>query len=237
MLTALRLTEAQPNRQYMFRGITVAPEPPLVGRPVRLALALLNPGPDSVTIRQVTFAVARYGMGVRWETLPPLGALTVPPDPARSLELTTTWTPTDGGHRCVTATVDLGDRQIVARRNLHVIEADADQRVWQAPFQLGNPTAERAPVALVVGGREILDASINVGGRVHRLNQPLWLEPDEEIAARLILRARTDHALDAVTTVEAYLHGEFLDGIAVAVRRPAFQRRHAANFERDLVHA
>jgi hypothetical protein len=60
-----------------------------------------------------------------------------------------------------------------------------------------------------------------VGGHFVPAGQPVWLNPREELDAALILRARSDAALDVVRTVEATIAGRLVDGIQVVVRRPA----------------
>lgn len=197
----------------------------MIHQPTTLTLMLANPGPDMVTVQRVAFRVALFGMGMPWEDLEPLGPFTLAADPGKTHTITRPWTPTVSGHRCVCATVDLADRQIMARRNLDVIEANAHERLWQRGFHIGNPTPARAPVAIVVGGDQTaLDTHLIVDGRHHRPDQPIWLDAGAAVEARLLLHARTPDAISATHTIEVYLGGQFLDGIALMVSRPALVR-------------
>ncbi|MGH2485727.1 MAG: hypothetical protein ACRDHE_06930, partial [Ktedonobacterales bacterium] len=82
---------------------------------------------------------------------------------------------------------------------------------------------EAAPIELRVGGGELaaIETRLRVRGEIVPIGQPVWLAPGEEVAAELLLRARTDGELRHIRTVEATIKGRLLDGIQVTVLRPA----------------
>lgn len=213
----------RPQHPYMGRSLSVTPNPPVVGQPCRLAVALHNSGAVPVEIARVEMRVALFGMGMQWEEVPMPGAVAVAPGATH--EIAADWTPTVGGHRCVRATIE----QIAPTPfthhlgcNLDVIDAEAHEGQWRMPFWLGNPTAAPAPIELVVGdASDQLDAVVWVHGRPYFRGQPIWLDPGEAVEAEVVLRAARPGALAAIQTVEAHLNGQLLDGIAIVVRRHA----------------
>ena len=224
-MEAIQLNRISPLHRYACQSIQVNPDPPRVGEPTRLSLALQNSGPGAITITRLQFMVAAFGMGVGWEQLPAIEQLVLPADPAHIEEIAVQWTPTTGGHRCVRVSIETDrlPQPLRIGRNLTVIEATEDQRIWHVPFRLGNPENERAPVLLDLGGERAdgVEAHILVNGRLIGAGQPVWLNAREEAEARLLLHARTEEAIQAVKTVEAHIHGRFIDGIQVQVFRPA----------------
>ena len=212
------------SRPYAWGSITVAPDPPRVGEVTRIGFPLANPGPDDVVVERIEASVANFGIGVRWEKLQPLGPLRLPADPAHIEHATVEWTPQQGGHRCVRATIRVRGlaQPCVVGRNLQVLEASAEEEHWRVPFRLGNPNHEPAPMLLALGGNDphALAATVLLAGRAVSLDQPVWLEPGEEVDAALLLRARTDAPLHALRTLEGRIHGRLIDGIQITVRRP-----------------
>ena len=104
--------------------------------------------------------------------------------------------------------------------------------------RLGNPEDQPAPLVLAVAGADpaLVEARLLTGGRLVRAGQPVWLNPREEVDAALILRARSDAALDVVHTVEATIAGRLVDGIQVVVRRPARSSSYVwARPEQDIM--
>ena len=224
-MEAIQLDNVGHPHPYACGGIIVTPDPPQVGVPTTLALYLKNSGPKPVVVKRIEIMIARFGMGVAWEELPPPGPLNLPADPNHVEEVKVEWTPTQGGHRCVRAAIhtETLPRPLRVGRNLHVIESTEDRTRWQVPFRLGNPKNERLPVYLEVGGNDpgATEAHVIIAGRMLRPGQPVWLSPKEEVDAVLFIRARSDAALESVNTVEATIAGQFLDGIQVVVHRPA----------------
>lgn len=219
---------------YACRALTVTPNPPQIGEATTISLALQNPGPDPLTVHRIELRIARFGMGVRWEELPPLGPFQLPGDPAHIEEVHTEWTPTEGGHRCVRGSIHIEGAALplYVGLNLHVIESAAERNSWRIPFLVGNPTPERQPLVLQTAGNlDLVGARLMVGGRPIRPGEPLMLDGGEEREAVLLLHATTEEALEAVNTVEAFLGGRFLDGIQVELHRPA----RANNWYRELV--
>lgn len=216
------------SRPYAWNSILVDPDPPRVGTVTRIEFPLANPGPDEVIVERIEASIANFGIGVRWEKLPKLGPFHLPPDPSHIEHACVEWTPKDGGHRCVRATIRVKGMAEPCQvgRNLMVLDAAADEEHWSVPFRLGNPEHARAPLALALGGTDLraLAAAVEVAGRIVPLDQPIWLEPGEEVEALLRLHARTDAPLNAVRTLEGRIHGRLIDGIQVTVRRAA----HAA---------
>ena len=213
------------SRPYAWGMITVEPEPPRVGREASIRFPLANPGPDLVVVEQITVKVALFGIGVEWEEIGTLGPIHLEPEPGAVNTYAIAWTPTIGGHRCVRATLDVKgrDEPLIVGRNLHVIEASADEDVWLQPFQLGNPRPEATPIVLTLGGNHQNDlrGAVYVAGHEVTASQPVWLRGGEVVAAELVLMARTDDAIDAIRTLEASRGGELIDGIEIIVRRPA----------------
>lgn len=213
------------SQPYAWGCISVNPDPPRVGELTRITFPLLNPGPDDQTIERIEVKVAQFGMGVRWEELPPLGPFALPADPDQVVEAIIDWTPTVGGHRCVRGQIHVAGlaEPCAVGCNLHVIEAGAEERDWSVPFRLGNPERQRAPIHLQIGGNNLaaVGAAVRVAGRIVPADQPVWLAPGEEVEAELLLRAQRDGALNHVRTVEAWANGHLIDGIHVTLRRAA----------------
>lgn len=213
------------SRPYAWGSITVNPDPPRVGEATEIVFPLANPGPDDLIVERIEAKVALFGIGLEWESLPRIGPYRLPADPQRIEQASLTWIPTTGGHRCVRASIYVkGLRQpCQVGRNLHVIEATADEDSWTVPFYLGNPEGARAPVLLRAGGndRAALEASVRIRDRVVPLDQPIWLDAHEQVEAALLLRARVGDPLAHLRTLEATIHGRFIDGIEVTVHRPA----------------
>jgi hypothetical protein len=213
----------RPQHPYMGRSLSVTPNPPVVGQPCRLAVALQNSTAAPIEIARVEMRIAPFGMGMEWENVPTPGAITVAPGATHDIEAS--WTPTTGGHRCVRATIE----QIAPTPwtyhlgcNLDVIDAEAHEGQWRIPFHMGNPTAKPAPIELVIGdASEQLDALVLVHGRPYRRDQPIWLDPGAAAEAEVLLRAARPGMLAAIQTVEARIHGQLIDGIAIVVRRRA----------------
>jgi hypothetical protein len=230
-MEAIELNGLMHTHPYACRGLSVNPDPPRVGEVTTLAVALKNAGAQPITVKRIEFMVAQFGMGVRWEQLPPIEDLTLPARPDHVEEIAVQWTPTIGGHRCVRVAIHSDVLPIPLRigRNLHVIEATAERTLWQVPFRLGNPENDRMPVALELGDNnpDAVEATILINGRVHGAGQPIWLGAREEVEARLLLRARTDDAIATVKTLEARIQGRLIDGIQVEVYRPAHNLRRA----------
>ncbi|MFI5271998.1 MAG: hypothetical protein ACHQ4H_03065 [Ktedonobacterales bacterium] len=213
------------SRPYAWGCIAVNPNPPRVGELTRIVFPLLNPGPDDLVIERIDVRVSHFGIGVHWDELPAIGPFVMPPDPKRIVEAMAEWMPTESGHRCVRAAIHVaGSSELFeVGRNLDVLEAGADERLWSVPFRLGNPERARAPLRLHIGGNNLaaIEAAVRIGGAVVPLDQPVWLDAGEEVHAELLLRARLDSALNHVRTLEATIHGRLIDGIHVTVLRPA----------------
>lgn len=213
------------SRPYAWCNISINPDPPRVGEITRIGFPLANPGPDEVIVERIDVSVANFGIGVRWETLPPLGPIHLPADPLHVEHAEVKWTPETGGHRCVRAAIHVKGmaQPCQVGRNLQVIDADAQEDHWRVPFHLGNPERVPAPIVLRLGGNDLaaLDGAVLIDGRAVALNQPMWLEPREEVDAVLLLRAHTDAALHHLRTIEGTIHGRLIDGVQVTIRRPA----------------
>jgi hypothetical protein len=223
-MDAITITTPEQHFTYASRGINVTPNPPCVGEPTSIAILLNNPGAAALTVERIAVKIARFGMGLHWEELPPLGPFIIAADPTQSTEIAQEWTPTTGGHRCVRAAIHVDSLQqpLMVGCNLQIVESTATQRAWQVPFRLGNPGRERAPLVLAVNAAEPVRAAIYARNRHVRAGEPIWLEPGEEIDAMLVLRAHTPATIDTTPTVEAYIHGQLIDGIAVHLLRPAY---------------
>ncbi len=236
-MEAIQLNHPVHPHRYACGGITVTPNPPQVGVVTILGLSLKNAGSEPVTISRIETMVARFGMGVAWEELPVVGPFHLPADPAYIEEVTMQWTPLKGGHRCVRATIHIETLPQPLRigRNLQVIESEAERTMWNVPFRLGNPEDQRMPIVLDVGGDSpaSIGAHVIVNGRMVRSREPIWLNAREEVDAMLLLRARTNAALESASTVEATIGGRFLDGIQIVVHRPALTR----DARRDIMRA
>ncbi len=227
-MQAIVLGQKLQARQYAWSCISVNPNPPRVGEATRISFSLANHGPKAVTVQRIEVAIAQFGMGVRWEQLDPIGPFDLPPDKRHIERASIEWTPRVGGHRCVRGTIHVEDAApIMVGCNLHVVNAGAEEHEWEVPFRVGNPTAERAPVALRLGADDALPVAmgLEVAGRPLAFDEPLWLAPGAEAEARLHLRAAPGPALAAVRTVEAFIGAQLLDGIQVTLLRPALVAR------------
>ncbi len=221
ILPTLDLTRPPQGPGYLQREIAVLPNPPLIGSPALVTLRLSNPSSASMIVREIVFSVAHYGMGVTWEQLPVVGPLTIAAGTTETI--TVEWTPYTGGHRCVKAQIDLGNGlSLSARCNLNIMRSPAEQDAWLTRFQVGNPTEERAALRFTTAGEaEQLQPFLRINHRSHALDEPLWLDPGEVAHAIVLLRARSVEAIEAQWTMEAWMHGTILDGIGVAISRPA----------------
>jgi hypothetical protein len=211
-------------RPYAWGSVTVNPDPPRVGEVTRIGFPLANPGPEELVVERIAVRVAAFGMGVAWEELDPIGPFHLPPDPQHIEEAVIQWTPAQGGHRCVRADIHVaGMMPMTVGRNLHVLQADAEEAYWRVPFHLGNPEPVRAPIVLRVGGEgdPNLGVALRIAGADVRPDRPFWLKPGQEVEAELRLFAPEGAALHAIRTVEAYVGNRLIDGIQVAVLRPA----------------
>jgi hypothetical protein len=229
-MEAIHLNNALRPHPYASRSIIVKPDPPQVGVATTIAIGLKNPGPGTVVVKRIEVKVARFGMGVPWEELTPIGPFTLPANPDHIEEVTMEWTPTQGGHRCLRAAIYVEPlpQPLRVGRNLEVIESAADRIWWRVPFHLGNPENERVPLLLQLGGSDpdAVDMRVLVNGRPVHPRRPVWLNAKEEVDAEVLLQARTDGAIESVNTVEAILGGQLLDGIEVVVHRPARWSAH-----------
>lgn len=221
----MQLNRMMRRRAYTSQSIAVNPDPPQVGEATTIRIHLKNPGSEAVTVSRVETMIAQFGMGMSWEQLPVLGPFHLPADPNYVEEITMEWTPKQGGHRCLRANILIETLPTPLRigRNLQVIESEAERRLWNIPFRLGNPEAVRAPVALEVGGENLggMMAHLIVGPRMIQPGEQIWLNPGEEVDARLLVRAGTPNAIASIHTIEAFINGHFLDGIQVEIHRPA----------------
>lgn len=239
-MEAIHLNNALRPHPYASRSIIVTPDPPQVGVPATLALELKNPGPGTVVVKRIEVKVARFGMGVPWEELAPIGPFSLPANPDHIEQVTMEWIPTQGGHRCVRAAIYIEPlpQPLRVGRNLEVIESTADRTSWRVPFRLGNPENERVPLLLQLGGSDpdAVDMRVLINGHLAHPGRPIWLNGKEEVDAELLLRARTDDAIESVKTVEAILGGQLLDGIEVVVHRPAYWSAHRPEkIEQDVM--
>lgn len=213
-------------RQYVWDSITVNPNPPRVGDVTRIGFPLANPGPGEVVVERIDVGVAMFGIGAPWEDIGALGPIRLPPDSAHIEEAFIEWTPSSGGHRCVRARIHMQGvaMPLQVGCNLDVIEAGADESLWRLPFHLGNPDLVRQPIVLrmeLEGEAEGLGVMAWVGNRLVPAGRPIWLEPGEMMRAELRFAAAPGPALDAVQRVEGWIGDRLIDGIQVALRRPA----------------
>lgn len=213
------------SRSYAWGSISVDPDPPRAGKATKIEFPLMNPGPDDVVVERIEVSVAEFGIGVQWRQLEAIGPFALPADPQRIEHAVLEWVPASAGHRCVRASIYLrgAAEPFTIGRNLRVIEAAAVEDTWTVRFRLGNPDPVVAPIVLTVGGnypRE-LEAALRVNGRALPVDRPVMLGPGEEVEAELLLRARSEHALRVVRTVEATINGRLIDGIQIALERPA----------------
>ena len=214
------------SRPYAWGSIAVNPDPPRVGDSTEIVFPLANPGPDDLVVERIEAKVAFFGIGLQWEALPRIGPYRLPADPQRIEHATISWTPTNGGHRCVRAEIYVQGIQqpYLVGRNLQVIEAAAEETFWSVPFRLGNPENAPAPIQLHTGGndRAALDVAVRVGDRTVPLDRPIWLGAHEQVEAVLELRTQVEAPLAHLRTLEATIRDRLIDGIEVTVHRPAY---------------
>jgi hypothetical protein len=219
-MTAVQLNH---NRHsYTSHSITITPNPPQVGIPATITLELSNTGTEPLTVQRIESRVAQFGMGVPWETLTPLGPFTIAPKQVK--HVTIEWTPSVGGHRCLQALIytDLSPSPVRIGRNMYIIDAKTTtQPLWEVPFAIGNPTDQPAPVLLRIEHDPHIQALLLVKNRVLYPGETIELVAKEEAQGNLLLWAETPDALNSAIAVEAFINGQFLDGIEVTVRKPA----------------
>jgi hypothetical protein len=237
-MRSIRITDFAQHLTFMSTGISIDPDPPCVGTNARIAIAVSNPGPDTIEVERIELKIARFGMGQSWEDLPALGPFTVPADPTNTTDLEWQWTPNEGGHRCVRAHIAIAGRPqpLIVGRNLHVVHSEAEQRAWQIQFRVGNPERQRAPVVLSLDSPvEMIRAELFARGQILRHGEPIWLDPGEEVDAMLMVRAQTFRAIDALQTVRTTIDGRFIDGIGVQIKRPVFLPSRSRVLDDDRV--
>ncbi len=223
----------QQIRQFSYAapGLSIDPDPPQVGQITTITFYLANSDSHPITVSSIEARVAHFGMGVTWEELPPLGPFHLPADPQHIEQARLEWIPRSGGHRCLRATIHVEGQASpwYVGCNLRVIEAASDERSWSVPFRLGNPTAEPQPLrlSLAQSGTQGVYGHLTLrqGERRLPLQTQDWLQPHEEREGLLLIRALTPEAFESVSDVQAWLGEQFLDGIRVVVRRPAFVHR------------
>jgi hypothetical protein len=226
------MTAIQLNNQYSYtsRGITITPDPPQVGVEAVIALELSNTGTQPLTVRRIEPMVAQFGMGVTWEQLPLLGPLSIAPNQVERVVVS--WTPGVGGHRCLRANIytDLSSSPVRVGRNMRVIESEtATQFLWGVPFALGNPQDQPAPVLLALKHDPLVQASLVIKERLVFSGEAIELAAREEAQGTLLLLAETKDALESTIDVEAFIRGQFLDGLEVTLRKPALERGDQAD--------
>jgi hypothetical protein len=224
-----RLVHARP---YAWGNIEVNPDPPRVGEVTRISFPLANADSGELVVEQIDVRIAPFGIGVPWEQLDPIGPFVLPPDASHVEEATVEWTPTEGGHRCVRASIHVRDlvEPLMVGRNLEVIRAGELEAQWVVPFQLGNPNAARAPIVLQVGGNDAMtmtETAVRIADQIVAPGRPVWLEPGATVEGELVLAALPGPELDTVHTVEAYAGGRLIDGIQVEIQRPGLTRCQA----------
>ncbi|WP_376796643.1 hypothetical protein [Thermogemmatispora sp.] len=230
------LPPADLSRRLRFAagGLTIAPNPPRVGETATIYLHVCNETGEPLQVRKIRPSVYSFGVGfLESEPLPEQGPLTLPADPTCIEVLTWQWLPLVGGHRCLRVELDIEGwlQPLIVGCNLQVIEAEAESYRWRVPFLLANPTRKAQPLRLQLHTQSLgLEARafrfwVELAGDGSRwpLGRPLWLRPREERGAFLLIRA---HPLDAgafrlTGDIEAWLGGQFLDGIRVIVSRSA----------------
>jgi uncharacterized repeat protein (TIGR01451 family) len=100
------------------REITVAPDPPVAGRPAQLCVRLANPTPADLIV-DVTFAAADFGAGIGFTNIQTVPGVVIP---ANGQVMTCIpWVPGAGGtlHRCVRVQIHQeGYRDVFSQRNI-----------------------------------------------------------------------------------------------------------------------
>lgn len=230
-----RPTQARP---YAWAQVRVDPDPPRVGQPMRITYPLANPDPEPVVVERIVTRVARFGMGVPWEELTPIGPFELPPDPRQIVDASVEWTPLTGGHRCIRAELFVAGAAVplLVGRNLDIIQAGAEETRWRVPFHLGNPEHEAAPIMIrmaTLDGSDAVRMALRIGERLVPAGEPVWLRPGEVVPAELELFAARGPALEAVRTVEATIGGRLIDGIQVTLMRPALVMEPPQPLRRD----
>lgn len=204
----------QNHRLYACAGITVVPDPPQVGVPTTISLKLMNNGAEQISIQHIELLVARFGIGMNWEYLTTVGALNIPA--YERAQVSSAWTPAFSGHCGVRAHImtNLSDAPAHVGRNLRIMKA-ITPGIWRTPFVLGNPLDQPAEIQLVIEHDPRLVAMLIVNERALVSGETIALAGREETEGVLLLLAPTDEVLISMTTVEAFIVGQFVDGMAV----------------------
>lgn len=222
-MQAIDLGRRTPFSPYGFGCIGIDPNPPRVGEPLTIDMPLSNSTPEPIGVERIEVRLAPFGIGVPWQDIATLGPLTLLPDPAHIEHATATWTPDEPGHRCVRASIHVAGKEHpqVVGRNLDIVRAGAHEDTWSVPFHLGNPTRERVPMMLRLVNAPTLAGHVRVGGRILPVDDPVWLQPGEVVAAEVRLRARTQEGFEADWRLEGSIGAELIDGLIVRVQRAA----------------
>lgn len=226
-MTAIQLNN---RHSYTSQGIAITPDPPQVGIPATITLELSNTGTQPLTVQRIEPMVAQFGMGLTWERLSPLEPFTIAPNQVERVDIH--WTPSIGGHRCLRAYIytDLSESPLRVGRNMRVIESEtATQFLWRVPFAPGNPQDRPAPVLLALKHDPHVQASLVIKERLLLSGETVELAAREEAQGTLLLLAEAKDALESAITVEAFIQGQFLDGVEVTIRKPALEQTDQAN--------
>ncbi|GAC1358308.1 MAG: hypothetical protein NVSMB42_17440 [Herpetosiphon sp.] len=118
--------------------ISVTPNPPVVGQPANLCVALQNPIGVARSVT-VDFSVADFGAGLPF-TVVGTQSFTLPSN--SNAPYCITWTPAPGGtlHRCVLVTLhQAGQRDERSQRNLNLVRPRRAIVDISVEFRVGNP--------------------------------------------------------------------------------------------------
>src|SRR5579885_2035588 len=133
---------------YTSGGITIVPDPPQAGVPTGITLNVTNTRTEPITVERIEVLIARFGIGMAWKHLPPLGPFTIPAQ--QSQQMRCVWTPASSGPYCVRVRIHSASAtSLCVGRNVRAIEA-ATAGFWRTPFALGNPEDHPAAVQLVI---------------------------------------------------------------------------------------
>ena len=122
---------------YASSEISINPYPTLAGEPTIVSVDLENPTNNEIAI-SVAFSYAEFGIGLPFYPIDGSINLVIPPH--EIAQPAVVWIPPHGGLWCIQVVVAMPDQQeIIAQRNIDVMEPLLPGVTHELTFQVGNP--------------------------------------------------------------------------------------------------
>ncbi|MBN1873639.1 MAG: hypothetical protein JXA33_05375 [Anaerolineae bacterium] len=190
---------------YAQEEITVHPDPPLPGSPVKLCAIVVNQDLTQVHIATLEFRVANFGIGVPFT---PVGTVEVAVPPGGNARGCVVWVPPEPGHWCIEVALLQPDGS----------EPERSQRnidIWE-PLVPGESHTLSFPVGPLTNGGRITFTHHNLLGWDVAINpQSVSLAAGETKMVSLTTFVPQNTVLgtfEPIVDVEGYLLGELIGG-------------------------